>query len=288
MSSAANPTDLHQTLLQALLQARQAADKAAAFIQGHAGSVDGTHARNKGMHDLVSHVDEGAQDLIVDHLQSAFPEHTFFAEESYDPQSGASFSREGYVWIIDPLDGTTNFLHGVPHYGISIALMKDGELVLGLIQDVCRNETFYAIKGGGAFFQVGPLSDESACRVSETTELDESLLTTGFPYKEFSFVNGYSACLKRFMTDSRGIRRPGSASLDLAWVACGRFEGFFEQGLMPWDVAAGALIVREAGGVYSDFSGAQNAPLGMEIVASNGYIHQAMLDRLEPMRKPDA
>lgn len=101
-------------------------------------------------------------------------------------------------------------------------------------------------------------------------------------------MNGYSACLKRFMTDSRGIRRPGSASLDLAWVACGRFEGFFEQGLMPWDVAAGALIVREAGGVYSDFSGAQNAPLGMEIVASNGYIHQAMLDRLEPMRKPDA
>ena len=269
----------YNTLHQALMLARQASADAASFIQLHAGSLNRTKARDKGIHDLVTHVDEGAQERIVHHLSQAFPDHTFFAEESY---SGESLDMEGFVWIIDPLDGTTNFLHGVPQYGISIALMFDGELVLGLIRDVCRDESFYALKGEGAYLNGEP------CSVSSTSRLDQSLLTTGFPYKEFSYVEGYSECLKSFMRESRGVRRPGSASLDLAWVACGRFEGFFEQGLMPWDVAAGVLIVREAGGMYSDFSGTDEAALGCEIVASNGLIHKDMLDRLTPLQSPDA
>ncbi len=271
-----------QTLLNdALRVAQNAAVEAASFIQKHAGSVAGSEIRAKGLNDIVSFVDEGAQELIVRAIAERFPDHRILAEEGPAEELSSLRDAEGFLWIIDPLDGTTNFMHGVPQYGVSIALLLDGEAVMGLIHDVCRSESFHAILGQGAFY------DSNACSVSNESALSDSLITTGFPYKHFDYIDGYTECIRRFWQDSRGVRRPGSASLDLAWVACGRFEGFFEQGLMPWDVAAGSLLVEEAGGRYSDFSDSNDALLGSEIVASNGLIHREMIERLLPLRTPD-
>jgi len=269
----------------ALTLARQAALEAATFIQSHAGGISESEIVTKGLNDLASFVDEGAQDIIVRMISDKFPDHIILAEEGYEEgksEGGSSLrNQSGFLWIIDPLDGTTNFMHGIPHYGVSIALLYNGEAQVGLIRDVCRAESFFAIRGQGAFL------DDQSFRVSPEPLLANSLITTGFPYKHFDFIDAYTTSIRSFWKDSRGVRRPGSASLDLAWVACGRFEGFFEQGLMPWDVAAGALIVEEAGGRYSDFSNGSAAELGSEIVASNGLIHREMIDRLVPLRTPD-
>ncbi len=280
------PSPDHAILNAASALARRAAEEAAEFIQSHSGNVHDRDIHDKGINDFASFVDEGAQRIIVDAIEAAFPDHKILAEEGFK-ETGARLSDiPDYLWIVDPLDGTTNFMHGVPQYGVSIGLQYDGEMVMGVVRDVNRGETFHAIKGQGAFL------DDRPCAVSASARLADSLITTGFPYKQFAYIDGYTEVIRAFWRDSRGVRRPGSASLDLAWVACGRFGGFFEQGIEAWDVAAGILLVTEAGGRYSDFSGREpghpdSMPLGSEILASNGLIHGEMIDRMGPLRSPD-
>lgn len=288
----ADPLPLHMvlssadTLQSAAATAIKAAREASAFIQSQSGRVRADDVRDKGLNDFASYVDEGAQQIIVEAIGAAFPDHEILAEEGF-VESGRSLQDiPGYLWIVDPLDGTTNFMHGVPQYGVSIGLQKDGHAVMGVIQDVNRDETFHAIKGKGAFL------NGEVCTVSHSPRLAEAVITTGFPYKQFDYIDGYTEVIRSFWRDSRGVRRPGSASLDLAWVACGRFGGFFEQGIEAWDVAAGVLMVTEAGGRYSDFLGRaptdpDSMPLGSEIVASNGLIHDEMIARMGPLRIPD-
>jgi myo-inositol-1(or 4)-monophosphatase len=202
--------------------------------------------------------------MIVERLSKLLPEAGFIAEEGSTRNEQAR-----YVWVIDPLDGTTNFIHGVPAFSISIALLDKHVPVVGIVHEVNLNECFYATKGSGAFCNGEPIG------VSSINNLSEALLATGFPYHNFTKMDCYIAILKEFMAECHGVRRLGSAALDLAYVAMGRFEGFFEYGLKPWDVAAGILIVNEAGGKVTDFSAGDNALFGSEIIAANS-IHSHM------------
>ncbi len=255
----------------------EAALQAAGIIRHHAGQVDRDAVRDKGIHDLVTRVDEEAQRVIAGVLHDAFPDVALLAEEGLAGTRHAP--TDGERWIVDPIDGTTNFLHGVPPYAVSIALQRDDAVVVGVVLDVARDELFTAIRGGGAFRNGVPL------RVSATEALGGSLLTTGFPYRAFDHVEAYLEVLRRFMQATRGLHRPGAASVDLAYVACGRFDGFFESGLHAWDVAAGALLVEEAGGRVTDYHGAPHSLFGQQILATNGRVHTAMLEVLAPLRE---
>jgi myo-inositol-1(or 4)-monophosphatase len=186
------------------------------------------------------------------------PGSGFIAEEGTSTKKS-----DTYNWIIDPLDGTTNFSHGVPVFAVSIALMKRNELVLGVVYEINRDECFHAVKGQGAFL------NHVSIKVSPVQTIDKALLATGFPYYNFDQMKQYLAILDEFMKGTHGLRRMGSAAVDLAYTACGRFEGFFEYNLQPWDVAAGALIVKEAGGLVTDFSGGNDFLFGRQIVAGN-------------------
>jgi myo-inositol-1(or 4)-monophosphatase len=224
----------------------------------------------KGHNDLVSYVDKESERRIVDRLYELFPEAGFITEE------GTSFSdREQYRWIIDPLDGTTNFIHGVPVFCISIALYDREEPVLGVIHELNLDECFSGWKGGGAFLNGRPI------RVSDTTALSSSLLATGFPYHDYDRMKPYMEVFDHCMRYTRGLRRLGSAAADLAYVAAGRFDAFYEYGLNPWDVAAGVLLVREAGGTVTDFKGGSDGTFGGEIIASNEKIHAEFLDVIQ-------
>jgi myo-inositol-1(or 4)-monophosphatase len=193
------------------------------------------------------------------------PEAGFIAEE------GTGERKEGLNWIIDPLDGTTNFVHGLPCYCISIGLANGSDMLVGVVLEVTRNECFSAWKGGGAWL------NGKAILVSQRRRLQESLLATGFPYDDFDKEAAYMELLRALMHNSRGIRRLGSAAADLAYVACGRFEAFYEYGLNPWDVAGGALLVREAGGTVTDFGNGDDWLFGEELLASNGHIHGELI-----------
>jgi myo-inositol-1(or 4)-monophosphatase len=221
----------------------------------------------KGAIDLVTSVDRFSERRIVEVLLRRFPDHSILAEEETDLVSG----RNSHRWIIDPLDGTTNFAHSYPHLCVSIALEREGEIVLGLVYDPLRKECFRAVKGHGATL------NGSAIHVSAVIELDKSLLATGFPYDRREQPDFYLRFFRAFMIRSQGIRRAGSAALDLCYVACGRLDGFWELKLRPWDTAAGALVVLEAGGRLSDFSGSQFSIWGDETLASNGAIHDEMV-----------
>jgi myo-inositol-1(or 4)-monophosphatase len=203
-------------------------------------------------------VDKSSEKMIVEGLAGLLPGSGFIAEEGT-----SSLKGEHYNWIIDPLDGTTNFIHGIPCYAISIALMRDEELVLGVIYEINLDECFYSWEGGKAYLNGGEI------RVSETAKLADSLLATGFPYYDYGRMDEYLELFKHFMQNTHGLRRLGSAATDLAYVACGRFEGFYEYGLQSWDVAAGAFLVKQAGGKVSDFSGKNNFIFGKELVAGN-------------------
>jgi len=223
----------------------------------------------KGAVDLVTPFDLGAQEILVGRLSAAFPTHGFLAEEGLD-RPGSSDCR----WIIDPLDGTTNYAHAFPVFSVSAALECAGRVVLGFVYDPMREEMFTASAGRGAFL------NGAAVRVSGVSDLGSSLLATGFPYDlRTSPVNNLGHW-RRFIVRAQAIRRCGSAALDLSYVACGRFDGFWELKLKPWDVAAGALIVAEAGGRVSDFGGAEFGLSAPGILATNGRIHQGMLDVL--------
>ncbi len=215
----------------------------------------------KGKNDLVSYVDRTAEEKLTAALQQILPGSGFIREE------GGILNQGEQNWIIDPLDGTTNFIHGVPVYCVSVALQVKGELSLGYVYDPERKEMFFAEKGKGAFLNGNPI------RVSSTPKLADALIATGFPYTFFRHMDNYLLSFREILEKSRGIRRPGAAAIDLAWTACGRFDGFFESHLGAWDVAAGALLVLEAGGQVTTFGDSSDFIFGKEILASNGKIH---------------
>ncbi|MBN2765731.1 MAG: inositol monophosphatase [Paludibacteraceae bacterium] len=229
---------------------------------------------SKGMHDLVSYVDKESEKRIIAELQKLLPESGFIAEEGTNDTRGERFN-----WVIDPLDGTTNFIQGVPIYCVSIGLLDGDELVVGVVYEVGRDECFYAWKDGGAFLNGEKIS------VSDRSDIHDALLATGFPYSDFSRIEEYIEFLKWAMKNARGVRRLGSAAADLAYVACGRFDAFWEYDLKPWDVAAGALLVKEAGGMVSDYSGGENYLFGREIIASNSLINSTILDKIKESLK---
>jgi myo-inositol-1(or 4)-monophosphatase len=225
---------------------------------------------DKSRNDFVTEVDRQAERAIIHELRSKYPHHGILAEES-GSRGGGDFR-----WIIDPLDGTTNYLHGVPQFSISIALQYKGRLEHGLVYDPLREEMFTASRGAGA-----QLNDRRL-RVSQRGGLDGALLGTGFPYRDQQMLRPYLGMFEAFMKDTAGIRRPGSAALDLSYVAAGRTDGFWELGLSPWDMAAGALLIREAGGVASDLSGAERFLESGNIVAGGIKVHGAMLKAIRP------
>jgi myo-inositol-1(or 4)-monophosphatase len=231
----------------------------------------------KGAIDLVTSVDRESEHRIVEILRRNFSDHSILAEEETDLVG----HNNRYRWIIDPLDGTTNFAHNYPHFSVSIALECEGEIVLGLVYDPLRRECFKAVKHHGATLNGDPI------KISAVAKLDKSLLATGFPYDRREKADFYLAFLKAFMMRSQGIRRNGSAALDLCYVACGRLDGFWELKLRAWDTAAGALIVEEAGGQVSDFSGNQFSIWGAETLASNGAIHGEMVNVANAVARMD-
>ncbi|GAB3203093.1 myo-inositol-1(or 4)-monophosphatase [Pontibacter aydingkolensis] len=257
--------NLHQLSQNLNILAR----RVGAFIKAEGENFDRSKVEMKGFNNLVSYVDKQAEEQLVEGLRELLPEAGFITEEETDNTKGERFN-----WIIDPLDGTTNFTHSLPAYSVSVALMDGKEVVLGVVYEPNRDECFWAYKGGGAF------CNDKQINVSEAKTIGDSLIATGFPYYEFGLTQQYLKVLGSFMGKSHGVRRLGSAALDLAYVAIGRFEGFFEYNLNAWDVAGGAIIVQEAGGKLSKFTAGGDYIFGREIVASNGHVHQEMLDTI--------
>ncbi|MGI8812891.1 MAG: inositol monophosphatase family protein [Pyrinomonadaceae bacterium] len=225
----------------------------------------------KGDIDLVTDADHASEALIIERIRSYYPKHSILAEES-----GEAVIKDGdpnWKWIIDPLDGTTNYAHGYPCFCVTLAVEHDSEIVIGVTFDPTRNELFAAERGQGATLNGRPI------RVSATDVLGDSLIVTGFPYN-FKQKADFAKHLTGFMLESRGVRRDGSAAIDMAYVACGRFDGFWEEGLNPWDVAAGTLLIAEAGGYVTYYDGSPFGVYEPPICASNGRIHSQMLDVL--------
>src|SRR5215472_7801468 len=225
---------------------------------------------NKGEIDLVTEVDIAAEKVIKDLISSHYPKHQILAEES-----GAYETSSEYRWIIDPLDGTTNYAHGLPIFCVSIALERAGEIIIGVIYDPMRDELFVAERGAGATL------NNRSMQTSETESLKKALLVTGFPYDVHTNKTNNVDNFANFLKNAQAVRRLGSAAIDLCYVACGRFDGFWEMKLSAWDMAAGALIVEEAGGQVTRFDGGKFDPFGKQICASNGIIHEEMVTILE-------
>lgn len=241
------------------------------FIRQELGKVSTEQIEHKSLNSLVSYVDKTAEAQLVEALGALVPNSTFLAEEGtleYD-------ANADWRWIIDPLDGTTNFLHQIPFFSISIALQRAGKTVLGVVYEVNREELFYAWEGSPAYL------NGKQIRVRDNSNFAEAMVATGFPYYDFKYSKNYTQLLMDLMQTTRGIRRLGSAALDLAYVACGRFDVFFEYSLSPWDVAAGAFLVQQAGGVVSDFSGHDNYLFGREISAGTYRGHAVLLDKIQ-------
>lgn len=246
----------------------KAARRAGAIINRASNNLDGLTIQIKQENDFVSEVDRQAEQAIIDTLLLAYPRHAILAEES-----GVS-GESDYQWVIDPLDGTTNFLHGFPQYAVSIALLHKGQLDQAVIFDPTRNELFTASKGGGAFL------NDRRIRVSRRDKLRDALIGTGFPFRDFTHLDAYVAMFRDLVQQTSGLRRPGSAALDLAWVASGRSDGFFEIGLNTWDIAAGCLLIKEAGGLVSDFSGEDGYLRSGHIVAANPKLFAQLLQSI--------
>jgi myo-inositol-1(or 4)-monophosphatase len=225
----------------------------------------------KGTVDLVTDTDRQVEELIAGRLRRAFPGHRLVAEEASGTERPAPPGEAEHVWYVDPLDGTTNFAHSFPQFAVSLALARGPDVLLGIVHDPVRDETFRARRGGGATL------NGSSIRVSAVADLGHALLGTGFPYDRRVYLDYYLGFVRDFILSAQDVRRAGSAALDLCHVACGRLDGFWEWKLHPWDTAAGALIVREAGGRTSDFRGRPFDPHGAETLASNGFLHDALL-----------
>lgn len=247
-------------------QTRQLVDSVAAFIRGEVGKVSVEKIETKSLNSLVSYVDKTAERQLVAGLSELLPGSTFLTEEETVEQAEGEFQ-----WIIDPLDGTTNFLHQLPYFAVSVALRQQGEIVMGIVYEVNRKECFYAWKNGGAWMNGQPI------HCSPTQGLADSLVATGFPYRDFDIMERYLAIMVELMKNTRGLRRYGAAAVDLAYVACGRYDAFFEYGLAAWDVAAGILLVQEAGGRVSDFDGGADFLFGGRMLAAAPGVIDPML-----------
>ena len=285
MKTAPTPTGKPPTidLFVALDAAVTAAHAGAAILQAHSHNRADLVVDLKARNDLVSQADREAEAAIIDVLRSRLPQYGIVAEETGGSPSGQA------SWYIDPLDGTTNFIHSIPHYAVSIALVAEpgcamcfdqpltqAAPVVAVVYDPCREEMFTAVHGVGAWL------NSHRIHVSRTKTLGDSVLATGFPYSDMSFAGNYMPMLDAAMRNTRGVRRNGAAALDLAWVACGRFDGYWELQLKPWDVAAGTLLVREAGGQAFDPKGAAAWPIDGNVVAGSADIAQALLAMISP------
>jgi len=234
--------------------------------------IDQAHdlpASEKSKNDYVTEVDKQAEAVIIDTLLKAYPKHAILAEES------GTRGKSDYVWIIDPLDGTTNFMHGFPHFAVSIALQHKGKLQQAVIYDPFRQELFTSSRGDGAYL------NDRRIRVSKRKNLDGALLGTGFPFGESANIDRFIKTCRILMPLTAGIRRAGAATLDLAYIACGRLDGFWEFGLKPWDIAAGALLIEEAGGLVSDIKGGDSYLESGNVLTAAPGIHEAMLSLLD-------
>ena len=245
----------------------QAAKMAAKIQIEKFGSILQKNVDQKGEFDFVTQVDLQSEKTIIELIKKRFPEHGIMAEESL-----GNVDRGEYRWIIDPLDGTTNYIHGYPVFSISIALQYKREIILGVVHDPLRGDLFYAEKGKGAYLNDQPV------HVSQTSDMGKCLLATGFPFRSKQYLEPYLESFRQIFLIASGVRRLGSAALDFAYIGCGRCDGFWEIGLSPWDIAAGSIIIKEAGGIVTDFAGGGNFLNTGDVVASNGKIHDHILE----------
>jgi myo-inositol-1(or 4)-monophosphatase len=263
---------MYQTLHPMLHTAVKAARKAGGIITRASRDLENVAVTTKRQKDFVTEVDKAAEEAIIAALKTAYPKHAILAEES-----GASGESE-YTWVIDPLDGTTNFIHGFPQYAVSIGLLHKGVPAQAVVYDPNRNELFTASKGRGAFL------NERRIRVSRRTHLEEALIGTGFPFRDIGRLEEYVRMFRQVTQKTVGIRRPGAAALDLAYVAAGRLDGFWEIGLSAWDMAAGALLITEAGGLISDFDGEDRYLDSGEVVAGAPKVFAQLLAVIQSER----
>lgn len=255
----------------------KAARRAAAIINRASFDIDRIKVNEKSPNDFVTEVDQAAEQAIIDVLHQAYPDHAFLCEES-----GASANlndQNEFVWIIDPLDGTTNFIHGFPQYCVSIALQHRGQITQAVVYDPTRNDLFTATKGAGAYL------NDKRLRVSKRDRLADGLIGTGFPYRDMERLEQYIDMFRIMAQRCAGLRRPGAAALDLAYVAAGRLDGFFEKGLKPWDMAAGALLVTEAGGIVGTFEGESDYLYRGDAIAGTPKVFAQMVMLLAPFAK---
>lgn len=244
------------------LQTKELAITVGAYIRQQKDTFGTEAVETKSKNSLVTYVDKTAEQKIVEGLSKLVHEAGFIAEEGTSTKKGAR-----YNWVVDPLDGTTNFIHGLSPFAVSIALMDNEEVILGVVYEISLDECFYAWKGSKAYL------NDKEIKVSSAETMQEVLVATGFPYYDYKRIHNYLKSLEYLMHETQGIRRLGSAATDLVYVACGRFEAFYEYSLSAWDVAAGAIIVKQAGGKVCDFKGENNYIFGKEIVATNNYVH---------------
>ena len=257
----------------------RAADKAARRLKRDFGEVENLQVSRKGPADFVSAADLRAEKIVLEELNRARPGYAFLMEES---GQRAGSDPSGRRWVVDPLDGTTNFLHGLPHFAVSIALEEGPEILAAVIYDPIKEDLFYAEKGSGAFL------NDRRIRVSSRRTLESALIATGLPFKGKELDSRLPAEVEAVMGETAGVRRWGAATLDLAYVAAGRYDGFWERGLKPWDVAAGLLLVREAGGFVTGIDGASFALDGPDILATNDHLHQPLVKLLKGARNKTA
>jgi myo-inositol-1(or 4)-monophosphatase len=264
-----------------LAVAKEAAIEAGARVAESYATLQETDISEKHTNDLVTVVDVASQEMIIEKLREHFPGDFIVAEESVDESLNAGeAAHSARRWFIDPLDGTTNYIHTFPMFAVSLALESDGELVMGVTYDPLKKELFWAVRGGGAFLNGKKLA------VSTIEDRHRTLLGTGFPFRARVFLDDYLKTFHYFFNNSRGIRRAGSATLDLAYVAAGRLDAFWELTLSPWDIAAGVVLIEEAGGVVTDFFGGRSFLSTGHIVASNGRFHEWMLEEIERVFSP--
>lgn len=223
----------------------------------------------KGLNDYVSYVDKNAETFIVERLKTILPQAGFIVEEQ-----SVEYKGEQYKWIIDPLDGTTNFIHNFYPFAVSIALAKENEIILGVVYEIGQEECFYACKDSGAFLNGNKI------QVSNKTDFHDAMIGTGFPYSNFEKLDNYIDLLKDLTQTTQGVRRLGSAAVDICYTACGRFDAFYECDLKAWDVAAGVIIAKEAGAKISDFKGGKNYLFGKEFLVTNPYIYDDFLKKI--------
>ena len=260
-------TDMDFTLI--IDDVLKVTEVAADFIRSHAGKVTTEHIEIKSRNSLVSFVDKNAEKILVEGLQKIIPGAGFITEEGTVEQKSAA-----YTWIIDPLDGTTNFLHHIPVYSISIGLLHEEEIILGVICDIEHRENFYAWKGGGAW------CNGHQIHVSPRTEISDGVIATGFPYASKDVLPQLTLIFDYFLKHARGMRRLGSAAIDLAYVACGRFDAYYETSLNAWDISAGIILVEEAGGVVTDFAGNRDMLQNGQVIAGPASVHKVVAQNI--------